>query len=114
MMTASTKNDSRFKDRAIVFIIIIMIIPVRCFTCGKVLADKYEYFCKESKRMEEEAKATDADKDKPPAASAAASEESSLRNFQKVHKGELLNSLGLTRYCCRNVMLSHVDMIEFI
>ena len=21
-----------------------MIIPVRCFTCGKILADKYEYY----------------------------------------------------------------------
>ena len=24
-----------------------MIIPVRCFTCGKVLADKYEFYKRE-------------------------------------------------------------------
>ena len=24
-----------------------MIIPVKCFTCGKVLADKYRYYVKE-------------------------------------------------------------------
>ena len=24
-----------------------MIIPIKCFTCGKVIADKYNYFLKE-------------------------------------------------------------------
>ena len=24
-----------------------MIIPVKCFTCGTVLGDKYQYYCKE-------------------------------------------------------------------
>ena len=29
-----------------------MIIPVRCFTCGKVLADKWEYYDKKVKELE--------------------------------------------------------------
>jgi DNA-directed RNA polymerase I, II, and III subunit RPABC5 len=24
-----------------------MIIPIKCFTCGTVLADKYRYYCEE-------------------------------------------------------------------
>ena len=28
-----------------------MIIPVKCFTCGKVLADKYRYYISEVRRM---------------------------------------------------------------
>ena len=28
-----------------------MIIPVKCFTCGQVLADKYRYFQDEVRRM---------------------------------------------------------------
>ena len=28
-----------------------MIIPVKCFTCGMVLADKYLYYCKEVKKI---------------------------------------------------------------
>ena len=28
-----------------------MIIPVKCFTCGHVLADKYRYFQDEVRRM---------------------------------------------------------------
>jgi DNA-directed RNA polymerase subunit N (RpoN/RPB10) len=28
-----------------------MIIPVKCFTCGNVLADKYRYFLEEVRRI---------------------------------------------------------------
>ena len=28
-----------------------MIIPIKCFTCGKVLGDKYLYFKNEVKKM---------------------------------------------------------------
>ena len=28
----------------IILIVYIMIIPVKCFTCGKVLADKYRFY----------------------------------------------------------------------
>ena len=28
-----------------------MIIPVKCFTCGKVLGNKYEYYQKEVRRL---------------------------------------------------------------
>ena len=27
-----------------------MIIPVKCFTCGKVIADKYRYYLSEVKK----------------------------------------------------------------
>ena len=38
-----------------------MIIPVKCFTCGNVLADKYEYY-KVNVRLEKVKKNLDADK----------------------------------------------------
>ena len=28
-----------------------MIIPIRCFTCGNILADKYDFFIKESDKL---------------------------------------------------------------
>jgi DNA-directed RNA polymerase subunit N len=57
-----------------------MIIPVRCFTCGKVVADKYEQFKREVQQGED------------PAA--------------------VLDRLGLQRYCCRRMLLSHIDIID--
>jgi DNA-directed RNA polymerase I, II, and III subunit RPABC5 len=34
------------------------------------------------------------------------------KNFEKIHTGEILNKLGLKRYCCRRMLLTHVDLIE--
>ena len=56
-----------------------MIIPVRCFSCGGVVADKYEEF---KKRVEKE------------------------------NPTEVLDSLGVKRYCCRRMILSQADFID--
>ncbi len=59
-----------------------MIIPVRCFSCGKVVGDKWEPYA------------------------------------QRVEAGEtpkdVLDDLGVTRYCCRRMLLSHVEIIDEI
>ena len=57
-----------------------MIIPVRCFTCGKVVADKYEQFRREVRQGEDPA--------------------------------VVLDKLSLHRYCCRRMLLSHIDVID--
>ena len=57
-----------------------MIIPVRCFTCGKVIGNKWNRYLqllKEEKEMP-----------------------------------EIFKELGLNRYCCRRMIISHVDLIE--
>jgi DNA-directed RNA polymerase subunit N len=55
-------------------------IPVRCFTCGRVISTEYEEY---KKRL-------DAGED--------------VR--------EILNDLGLERYCCRRMLLSHKEIID--
>ncbi|PSG96513.1 DNA-directed RNA polymerase subunit N [Thermoplasmatales archaeon SW_10_69_26] len=57
-----------------------MIIPVRCFSCGTVIADAWEEY-KER---------TDAGE-----------------NPQQV-----LEDVGLERYCCRRMLLSHRETID--
>jgi DNA-directed RNA polymerase subunit N len=59
-----------------------IIIPVRCFTCGKLIGDKWEDFATRVKGGED--------------------------------AGEVLDGLGVTRYCCRRMLLSHVDLIDEI
>ena len=57
-----------------------MIIPVRCFTCGKVIGnvwDKYLNLLDSGKEI-----------------------------------AEALDILGMRRYCCRRMLISHVDLIE--
>ncbi len=57
-----------------------MIIPVRCFTCGKLIGDKWEEFARRVKAGE--------------------------------HAGEVLDSLAIKRYCCRRMLLSHVEIFD--
>jgi DNA-directed RNA polymerase I, II, and III subunit RPABC5 len=59
-----------------------MIIPVRCYTCGKVLGDKWEHYNDLLK--------------------------------QNISQSKALEILGLKRYCCKRVILGHVDIIDTI
>ena len=57
-----------------------MIIPIRCFTCGKPIGHLYKVYA------------------------------------QRVADGEdskdVLDDLGLERYCCRRMFLTHVNLID--
>ena len=70
-----------------------MIIPVKCFTCGKVLADKYLYYLREvNKESGENIKYL------------------TEINVEKTIEGKILDKLGLDKMCCRRHMLTHVDI----
>ena len=76
-----------------------MIIPVKCFTCGKVLADKYLYYVKEVRKMKIE-RGVD-------------TEEVVYLEDKKIKKTPevlVLDKLNLTKMCCRRHMLTHVDI----
>ncbi|CAI8495715.1 DNA-directed RNA polymerase II subunit L [Hanseniaspora opuntiae] len=64
-----------------------MIIPVRCFSCGKVVGDKWEKYLNLLEKEEDE-------------------------NGEIMDEGKALTELGLKRYCCRRMVLTHVDLIE--
>ena len=81
-----------------------MIIPVRCFTCGKLLANKKQYYDKELIRKKLNSK--DAD-------------DSLILNInidevKKTPAGQAMDDLGLTRMCCRKTMLTHIELITEI
>lgn len=74
-----------------------MIIPIRCFTCGKVIAhlwDKYLEQLQIAFGTEQNSKLVESDK--------------------KTIEGKTLDMLGLKRYCCRRMFLSHVELCEKI
>ena len=77
-----------------------MIIPIKCFTCGKVLADKYIYYLKEVKK-EKLIKGIDLDDVIYLTKS----------NTQKTVEGKVLDKLKLNKMCCRRHMLTHVDIV---
>ncbi len=76
-----------------------MIIPVKCFTCGMLLADKYLYYCKEVRKIKIQ--------NEMPLEEDIYLDEN---NIQKTPEGEVLDKLNLTKMCCRRHMLTHVDI----
>jgi DNA-directed RNA polymerase subunit N (RpoN/RPB10) len=78
-----------------------MIIPVRCFTCGHVLADKWNYYVRRCKELENEQKEQDKNELNP-------------EHFDKTIRQKVFEELGLDRICCRRMFLGHVDMIDTI
>ncbi len=77
-----------------------MIIPIKCFTCGNVLADKYTFFKKEvaaekTKNGEDVNKVIYLTED----------------NIRKTVEGKIMDDLGLTKMCCRRHFLTHVDIV---
>lgn len=76
-----------------------MIIPIKCFTCGNVLADKYRYYLQEV-RKEKVAKGLKVDK----------VVYLTKERVEKTPEGEVLDRIGLKNACCRRHMLTHVDI----
>ena len=81
-----------------------MIIPVKCFTCGMVIANKYRYYCEQvrKKKLAKKGNGETIDIDKVLYLT---------KEFtDKTPEGEVLDDLGLTKMCCRRHMLTHVDI----
>ena len=58
-----------------------MIIPIRCFSCGNVIADKWERFVQ-------------------------------MTSVEQESNESALDELKVTRYCCRRMFISHVQLID--
>jgi DNA-directed RNA polymerase subunit N (RpoN/RPB10) len=82
-----------------------MIIPIRCFTCNKVVAHLWEKYLEQiqQKYLEEDIKNNRRNRFV------------SLETLEnKTFEGKVLDELGLKKYCCRRMLLSHVDLCDKI
>ena len=57
-----------------------MLVPVRCFSCNKIVGGTYEEFVERRENGEDPAK--------------------------------VMDDLGIKRYCCRKIYVSHLDLID--
>ncbi|NJD53627.1 MAG: DNA-directed RNA polymerase subunit N [Candidatus Methanoperedens sp.] len=56
-------------------------IPVRCFSCGKVVSGVWDEYKK---------------------------------RIQTEDAGKVLTDLGIERYCCRRMLLTHVELVDLL
>jgi DNA-directed RNA polymerase subunit N (RpoN/RPB10) len=76
-----------------------MIIPIKCFSCGTVIADKYRYFVEEVRKRKREKKID------------ISTVHYLTKEFsEKTPEGEVMDELKLTKMCCRRHLLTHVDI----
>jgi len=82
-----------------------MIIPIRCFTCNKVIAHLWEEYLKQIQLayIEEDIKNNRKNR---------FVDIETIEN--KTIEGKILDEMKLHRYCCRRMMLSHVDLCDKI
>jgi DNA-directed RNA polymerase I, II, and III subunit RPABC5 len=83
-----------------------MIIPIKCFTCGCVLADKYRYFQDKVRQI----KKSKYDIDPSHQNNIDKVSYFTHTNMAKTPEGMVLDELRLFNVCCRRSMLTHVDI----
>jgi len=78
-----------------------MIIPIKCCTCGMLIADIYRHY-KEKVLAKKTENLNKSDLEN--------TEYFTLQNTEKSIEGNILDELGIRRQCCRTAMLTHVDI----
>jgi DNA-directed RNA polymerase subunit N (RpoN/RPB10) len=76
-----------------------MIIPVKCFTCGNVIGNKYEYYLAEVRKLKM-SRGMDTEK----------VIYLTKEFINKTPEGEVMDKLKLNKMCCRRHFLTHVDI----
>ena len=76
-----------------------MIIPVRCFTCGKVIADKYQQY---QERVRTKKLQLNIDQEKVIYLT--------KEYIEKTPEGITMDELNIRNMCCRRHFLTHVDI----
>ena len=86
-----------------------MIIPIRCFTCGNVIGDKWNPFIKilmEKKNESKEDINSELDIEY-----INITDDGSIK---KSIEGKVLDKLNMHKYCCRRMFLGNVHLITNI
>jgi DNA-directed RNA polymerase subunit N (RpoN/RPB10) len=69
-------------------------IPVKCFSCGNVLADKYRLYLSEVNRIKGENVTV---------------EYFNMDNIHKTPEANIMDELRILKVCCRRHVLTHVE-----
>jgi|TARA_B110000285_G_scaffold232988_1_gene305499 DNA-directed RNA polymerase subunit N (RpoN/RPB10) len=88
-----------------------MLIPVRCYTCGEILADKWiPYITAVQSDKNDIEGEVDPEKDQLELKYIDVKD----KNPEKSVEGKVLDELELHKYCCRRMMLGNVHIISYL
>ena len=81
-----------------------MIIPIRCFICNQIIANKWNKY---QEKIQEQYLKEDVTNN-------IKKRFIDVSNLDKNIEGKILDELKIHKYCCRRMLMSHVDMAEII
>ena len=87
-----------YLKKYIILLLNKMIIPIRCFTCGKLVGNLWELY---RNMLQEELNKFN-------------NSEGVSSDTVRSIESQILDKLEIKRYCCRRMLLSHVDLCEKI
>ena len=73
-----------------------MIIPIRCYTCNRIVAGKWTKYVERVRELGGDPKEL----------------EYLTSTTTRTAAGKALDELGLVRPCCRSLFLGHVDLLK--
>ena len=82
-----------------------MIIPIRCFSCNKLIADKYNAYLDEVQNLEST---------NPNNNNIISTNNINNGIIPTSIQGQVLDNLKIKRYCCRRMFLTQVDIVDII
>lgn len=84
-----------------------MLIPIRCFSCGKVIADKWRHYqAKLQEHLESAGDSKDRHKDEE--------KDDPAVGLIGPSAAKVLDEMKITKMCCRRHFLSNVDAMHRI
>lgn len=77
-----------------------MLIPPRCFTCGQILGSKFQKYKKELKKLQKEHSDLEG--------------QTMYMHHQHtdVYSKELIEKLGIHKYCCKAHILGQLELLR--
>lgn len=88
-----------------------MIIPVKCFTCGKVIGDKYRYYLEIVRESKTSGSGGSVEKVvylTPD--SLRCVDTNSVDESHATAQAHAMDRIGIVKMCCRRHFLTHVDI----
>jgi DNA-directed RNA polymerase I, II, and III subunit RPABC5 len=76
------------------------IFPIRCMNCGNMIADKWRFYQEQIQKAKLDKQDVEVYFDG--------------NKFPNTAEKQILDTMGLTRSCCRKHFLTHVDLINQI
>ena len=81
-----------------------MLIPMKCFTCGKHISDKWTAYIEHLNKSKKNTNINSNDLD-------IEYIDITKKEVPKSIEGKVLDELGIDRYCCRRMLLTNVHLI---